>query len=156
MLMTGLHTVSDISCKRCRTLIGWTYSRAYDISQKYKEGKYVIEKVHLHLEEGDDVYAGIGRPAGERGDRWSRTRSISWGSGGGSREERSASFGSYGEVVTSLSSSVSSSSTYPRHPSSPRTPIRHGPVGVGSTIMTTTSTPSSPISPGGIIHEYPM
>lgn len=76
ILITGLHSVSDIFCKRCQTLVGWTYVRAYEPSQKYKEGKFIIEKVNLHLEESD-YYTG-GRPAGERGDRW-RVRSMSWG-----------------------------------------------------------------------------
>ncbi|KAL3812016.1 hypothetical protein ACHAXA_001323, partial [Cyclostephanos tholiformis] len=143
MLMTGLHTVSDISCKRCGTLVGWTYARAHDASQRYKEGKFIIERVNLRLEDGDDAYADIDRPAGEWGDRWWRTRSPSWGSGGG--DERSASVGSYGEVLTS------SSSSYHHHPSSPRTPVRRGP-GDGAAITTA----YSPTSPGDIIHEYPI
>jgi hypothetical protein len=50
LLMTGLHSVADISCKRCKTVIGWTYLKAYERSQKYKEGKYIIEKIHLFME----------------------------------------------------------------------------------------------------------
>ena len=77
ILITGLHTVSDISCKRCQALVGWTYAKAYEPSQKYKEGKYIIEKIHLHMEESH--YYTVDRPAGERGDRW-QLRSMSWGS----------------------------------------------------------------------------
>ena len=76
-LITGLHSVCDIFCKRCKTMVGWTYERAYEQSQKYKEGKYIIEKINLHLEESD--YYDIAPPAGERNDRF-RARSISWGS----------------------------------------------------------------------------
>ncbi|KAL3914605.1 MAG: hypothetical protein SGILL_006039 [Bacillariaceae sp.] len=76
-LMTGLHSVCDINCKRCNTLVGWTYAKAYEFSQKYKEKKFVIEKINLHLEESD--YYDIDPPAGERKDRF-RARSISWGS----------------------------------------------------------------------------
>ena len=72
-----MHSVSDIFCNRCKTLVGWTYSKAYEPSQKYKEGKFIIEKIHLHLEE---TLYGIQPPAGERGDKW-RVRSMSWGSG---------------------------------------------------------------------------
>lgn len=79
-LMTGLHVVSDIHCKRCKRVVGWTYSKAYEHSQKYKEGKYVIEKIHLHLEENS--YYNVEHPAGERNDRW-RKRSMSWGNNGG-------------------------------------------------------------------------
>jgi hypothetical protein len=76
-LITGLHSVCDIFCKRCKTKVGWTYARAYERSQKYKEGKFIIEKINLHLEESD--YYDIAPPAGERKDRF-RARSISWGS----------------------------------------------------------------------------
>ena len=58
-------------------MVGWTYTRAYETSQKYKEGKFIVEKINLHLEESD--YYDIAPPAGERKDRF-RARSISWGS----------------------------------------------------------------------------
>lgn len=92
-MITGLHSVCDISCKRCKTLIGWTYLAAYEQSQKYKEGKFIIEKKFLHLDESD--HYDIDRPAGERGDKW-RVRSISWGS------ERSLSVGSHAEAMLHL------------------------------------------------------
>eukprot|EP01083_Nonionella_stella_P059592 155919_1 len=74
-LITGLHSVCDIFCKRCNTLIGWTYARAYEPSQRYKEGKFIIEKINLHMEEND--YYQVKCPAGERRDRW-KMRSMSW------------------------------------------------------------------------------
>ena len=77
LLMTGLHSVNDIFCKRCQKLVGWTYTKAYEASQKYKEGKFIVEKINLHLEESD--YYDVAPPAGERKDRF-RARSISWGS----------------------------------------------------------------------------
>jgi Yippee zinc-binding/DNA-binding /Mis18, centromere assembly len=77
LLMTGLHSVSDIFCKRCKDCVGWTYIQAFEASQKYKEGKFIIEKIYLHLEESD--YYDAAPPAGERSDRW-RKRSMSWGS----------------------------------------------------------------------------
>jgi Yippee zinc-binding/DNA-binding /Mis18, centromere assembly len=79
LLMTGLHSVSDIYCKRCKGMVGWTYAKAYEFSQKYKEGKFIIEKINLNLEESD--YFDVCHPAGERGDRW-RKRTMSWGSTG--------------------------------------------------------------------------
>ncbi|CED83528.1 Predicted Yippee-type zinc-binding protein [Phaffia rhodozyma] len=33
-LQTGRHTVRDISCKTCGTVVGWRYDRAEDASQK--------------------------------------------------------------------------------------------------------------------------
>jgi hypothetical protein len=58
-------------------MVGWTYAKAYETSQKYKEGKYIIEKINLHLEASD--YFDVAPPAGERKDRF-RARSLSWGS----------------------------------------------------------------------------
>ncbi|KAH0641738.1 hypothetical protein KY290_033348 [Solanum tuberosum] len=43
-LMTGLHTVADVHCCDCREVLGWKYERAYEEAQKYKEGKFVLEK----------------------------------------------------------------------------------------------------------------
>ncbi|KAI8050041.1 hypothetical protein BDF21DRAFT_351229 [Thamnidium elegans] len=44
MLMTGVHTVADISCYICNSRIGWIYIKAPDSSQQYKVGKCIIEK----------------------------------------------------------------------------------------------------------------
>ncbi|KAK4789038.1 hypothetical protein SAY86_020357 [Trapa natans] len=46
-LLTGLHTVADISCSDCGEVLGWKYVKAYDISQKYKEGKFILEKAKI-------------------------------------------------------------------------------------------------------------
>ncbi|CAM8884115.1 unnamed protein product [Rhodiola kirilowii] len=43
-LMTGLHTVADVFCSDCNETLGWKYERAYEESQKYKEGKIILEK----------------------------------------------------------------------------------------------------------------
>nr|GLL28256.1 protein yippee-like At4g27745 [Ipomoea trifida] len=43
-LTTGLHTVADIFCADCHELVGWKYERAYEPTQKYKEGKFILEK----------------------------------------------------------------------------------------------------------------
>ncbi|XP_066395127.1 putative yippee-like protein Os10g0369500 [Miscanthus floridulus] len=50
-LMTGLHTVNDIYCSSCQQLLGWRYEKAYNEDQKYKEGKYILEK-NMMLKEG--------------------------------------------------------------------------------------------------------
>jgi hypothetical protein len=47
MLMTGVHTVADISCQVCRSKIGWIYIKAPESNQKYKEGKCIIEKTKV-------------------------------------------------------------------------------------------------------------
>lgn len=148
----------DISCKRCQTLIGWTYARAYEPSQKYKEGKFIIEKINLHLEEADGYQ--VERPAGERGDKW-RLRTSSWGSerGSGSFDEgegrcgflatspgRSGGSSTYFGGTSSPTSGLlrSYSSQYHR---SPKTPNRQQSSSSGLVHM-------SPGSPGRIIYEY--
>ena len=47
VLMTGLHTVCDIHCTTCESVLGWKYEVAFEESQKYKEGKYIIEKARI-------------------------------------------------------------------------------------------------------------
>lgn len=42
-MTTGRHVVRDISCRQCRTVVGWKYERAYEGSEKYKEGKFILE-----------------------------------------------------------------------------------------------------------------
>ncbi|KAJ3073971.1 hypothetical protein HDU98_000195 [Podochytrium sp. JEL0797] len=42
-MTTGLHVVRDISCKCCRSVVGWKYDKAFEESQKYKEGRFIIE-----------------------------------------------------------------------------------------------------------------
>ena len=44
LLTTGLHTVSDIFCSTCQTNVGWYYHAAFEAREKYKEGKYILEK----------------------------------------------------------------------------------------------------------------
>ncbi|KAI9141032.1 Yippee/Mis18 [Paraphysoderma sedebokerense] len=50
LLMTGLHTVADVSCAICHTIVGWKYVYAYEDSQKYKENKYIIERSKISKE----------------------------------------------------------------------------------------------------------
>ena len=42
-LVTGAHTVSDISCAQCGSVLGWKYVAAEDESQQYKVGKFILE-----------------------------------------------------------------------------------------------------------------
>ncbi|KAF8414223.1 hypothetical protein HHK36_002223 [Tetracentron sinense] len=50
-LMSGLHIVNDIYCSSCQQILGWRYEKAYEESEKYKEGKYILEKERM-LKEG--------------------------------------------------------------------------------------------------------
>ena len=49
-LTTGLHTVADIYCFQCQEVLGWKYEKAYEENQKYKEGKYILEKAKVMKE----------------------------------------------------------------------------------------------------------
>ncbi|CAI2371063.1 unnamed protein product [Moneuplotes crassus] len=43
-LMSGLHVVCDIFCVNCCNYVGWRYLKAYNEDQKYKEGKFILER----------------------------------------------------------------------------------------------------------------
>ncbi|KAI4111020.1 MAG: hypothetical protein LQ345_006895 [Seirophora villosa] len=42
-LVTGAHTVCDVSCAFCGSVIGWKYDSAEEETQRYKVGKYILE-----------------------------------------------------------------------------------------------------------------
>ncbi|KAJ5195166.1 uncharacterized protein N7498_008604 [Penicillium cinerascens] len=42
-LVTGAHTVSDVSCALCGGVLGWKYVAAEEESQRYKVGKFILE-----------------------------------------------------------------------------------------------------------------
>lgn len=42
-MTTGVYTVQDISCSICSTYVGWTYVRAEEEKEMFKEGKYILE-----------------------------------------------------------------------------------------------------------------
>jgi len=52
ILITGLHTVCDIYCNVCQAVLGWKYEEAFEESQKYKEGKFIVEKLRMMCNEG--------------------------------------------------------------------------------------------------------
>ena len=39
--------MADLYCTQCSVVIGWHYLEAHEQDQKYKEGKYIIEKSYL-------------------------------------------------------------------------------------------------------------
>lgn len=48
-LVTGQHTVSDISCAICGSVLGWKYVEANEESQKYKVGKFILETKRIRV-----------------------------------------------------------------------------------------------------------
>lgn len=61
VLLTGLHAVADIFCDCCKTTLGWKYEHAFESSQKYKEGKFIIELAHMIKENGWEKESWSGR-----------------------------------------------------------------------------------------------
>lgn len=59
VLTTGLHTVCDIYCISCQDNVGWYYIRAFEASEKYKEGKYILEKAKLIKDDNSGEEWGI-------------------------------------------------------------------------------------------------
>ena len=76
-LVTGAHTVSDISCTICGTVLGWKYVAAAEEGQRYKIGKVILEAkrvVRVGSWEGEwaatdvDSWDRNGSAGGEKGD----------------------------------------------------------------------------------------
>ena len=42
-MTTGRHIVRDITCRSCRDTVGWKYDKAFEATEKYKEGKFILE-----------------------------------------------------------------------------------------------------------------
>ncbi|KAF2670930.1 yippee-domain-containing protein [Microthyrium microscopicum] len=67
-LATGAHTVADLSCALCGSILGWKYVAAEEESQQYKVGKVILETkrtVRSVLWEDcqfDDMGATIAKP----------------------------------------------------------------------------------------------
>lgn len=49
MLDTGMHTVADLSCAACGSVVGWHYLAAVDPVQAYKVGSSILEKNRTRL-----------------------------------------------------------------------------------------------------------
>jgi len=57
MMTTGLHTVCDIFCVACGAILGWKYLVAFDKSQRYKEGKFILDRSTALAARGDAAHA---------------------------------------------------------------------------------------------------
>lgn len=58
-MLTGHHVVRDVSCKNCKSLLGWFYEFASQEAQRYKEGRVILEKALVVESEGLDSEANI-------------------------------------------------------------------------------------------------
>ncbi len=48
-MTTGRHIVRSLRCAACKYVCGWTYVKAYELDQKYKEDKFVIELAYMRI-----------------------------------------------------------------------------------------------------------
>ncbi|CAF0938899.1 unnamed protein product [Rotaria sordida] len=48
IMLTGRHFVRDISCKKCDAKLGWMYEFATEESQRYKEGRVILERALIN------------------------------------------------------------------------------------------------------------
>ncbi|RYQ99930.1 hypothetical protein Ahy_B07g087943 isoform A [Arachis hypogaea] len=55
-MMTGWHTVADIFCVGCGSIVGWKYETAHEKTQKYKEGKSVLERYKVSGPDGSNYW----------------------------------------------------------------------------------------------------
>ncbi|KAI5407587.1 hypothetical protein KIW84_053732 [Lathyrus oleraceus] len=63
-MMTGLHTVADIFCVGCGSIVGWKYETAHEKDQKYKEGKSVLERYKVSGPDGSNYRINNGAHVG--------------------------------------------------------------------------------------------
>lgn len=48
-LVTGMHTVANLSCAICGSILGWKYVSAEEETQRYKVGKFILETRRTHV-----------------------------------------------------------------------------------------------------------
>ncbi|KAK1791232.1 hypothetical protein P4O66_013253 [Electrophorus voltai] len=57
VMLTGRHMVRDVSCKNCSSMLGWIYEFATKDSQRYKEGRIILERALVREREGFEEHA---------------------------------------------------------------------------------------------------
>ncbi|KAL7133950.1 hypothetical protein ABFS83_12G173300 [Erythranthe nasuta] len=62
MMMTGMHIVVDIFCVGCGSIVGWRYEAAHEKSQKYKVGKYILERFKVLGPDGSSYSPTLDNP----------------------------------------------------------------------------------------------
>ncbi|KAL7744242.1 hypothetical protein ACLKA6_009204 [Drosophila palustris] len=58
VMLTGRHMVRDVMCKSCGAKLGWMYEFATEDTQKYKEGRVILEYALINEAEGFPSEAG--------------------------------------------------------------------------------------------------
>ncbi|ESW13768.1 hypothetical protein PHAVU_008G224700 [Phaseolus vulgaris] len=67
-MLTGMHTVADIFCVGCGSIVGWKYETAHEESQKYKEGKSVLERYKVSGPDNCNYWVGHEAHGGSEAD----------------------------------------------------------------------------------------
>ena len=57
-MLTGRHMVRDVACKNCNTKLGWMYEFATEETQRYKEGRVILERALVMESDGLDETPG--------------------------------------------------------------------------------------------------
>lgn len=47
LLITGNFSIAPVYCSKCGVELGWKYIQAYERSQWYKEGNFILEKLKI-------------------------------------------------------------------------------------------------------------
>jgi hypothetical protein len=50
LMMTGAHTMQELTCSSCSTYMGWKIVRAHDTSESWKDGNFLLELEHLYFQ----------------------------------------------------------------------------------------------------------
>ncbi|KAJ9649094.1 hypothetical protein H2199_001008 [Coniosporium tulheliwenetii] len=88
-LVTGAHTVADISCAVCGSVVGWKYVDAVEEGQRYKVGKFILETRRIWADEEvefdsqdedecEDLFSGVWTPQLALKRRTARDRRRGW------------------------------------------------------------------------------
>jgi len=63
VMLTGRHMVRDVSCKSCDAKLGWIYEFATEETQRYKEGRVILERALVtEIESFDDGLSSAAPP----------------------------------------------------------------------------------------------
>ncbi|KHG03929.1 hypothetical protein F383_27818 [Gossypium arboreum] len=49
-LITGRFSIADVFCSKCGEELGWKYVQSYDLKNRYKEGKFILEELKMFQE----------------------------------------------------------------------------------------------------------
>ncbi|KAF5386111.1 hypothetical protein D9615_002252 [Tricholomella constricta] len=55
LMATGAHTMQEITCSSCSSYLGWKIVRAHESSEKWKEGKSLLELENLYHHADDFI-----------------------------------------------------------------------------------------------------